>query len=110
MAQHNQQSAAHNSTPRHTLFRLKAIASELRAKQATDATERQNWEELAIEWHLLANRALETRTRDQQAQGQPSRAERAESADETSTAREPQGIGYYIDSLTGAMHHVQHRR
>jgi hypothetical protein len=38
-------------------YRLKAIASERSAKDATDSATRSAWEEIAIEWHALANRA-----------------------------------------------------
>lgn len=79
-----------HTTTRHTLFRLKAIASELRAQQATDPMQRQEWEELAHEWHLLANRA--------------------EPNQPPATTREPQGLGYYIDNLSRAMHQIQQRR
>jgi hypothetical protein len=36
-------------------FRLRAIQSEQRARDASDPLIRGEWEELAIEWHLLAN-------------------------------------------------------
>ncbi|HEY0327668.1 MAG TPA: hypothetical protein VGC77_01095 [Rhodopseudomonas sp.] len=41
----------------YPLARLKAIASEQRASACADPALRQDWEELAIEWHLLANLA-----------------------------------------------------
>uniref|UniRef100_Q07R97 Uncharacterized protein n=1 Tax=Rhodopseudomonas palustris (strain BisA53) TaxID=316055 RepID=Q07R97_RHOP5 len=74
--------------PRAALCRLKAIASEQRAKEATDPAVRQDWEELAIEWHLAANLA---------------------GSAEAPRHHEPHGIGYYIDHLAGAIHSVAHR-
>jgi hypothetical protein len=44
-------------------YRLKAIASERFAKESHDSAIRTAWEEIAIEWHALANRAgQESRT------------------------------------------------
>jgi hypothetical protein len=40
-------------------YRLKALASERFAKEAPDAGTRVAWEEIAIEWHALANRAAQ---------------------------------------------------
>jgi hypothetical protein len=42
---------------RSGVFRLKAQFSEARAREATDPTSRNDWEELAIEWHMMANPA-----------------------------------------------------
>jgi hypothetical protein len=43
-------------------YRLKALASERFAKDAPDPATRAAWEEIAIEWHALSNRAAhETR-------------------------------------------------
>ena len=39
------------------VFRLKALFSEERARESTDQTSREDWEELAIEWHMMANLA-----------------------------------------------------
>jgi hypothetical protein len=36
-------------------FRLRAIQSEQRARDASDSLVKAEWDELAIEWHLLAN-------------------------------------------------------
>jgi hypothetical protein len=36
-------------------FRLRAAQSEQRARDASDPLIKAEWEELAIEWHLLAN-------------------------------------------------------
>jgi hypothetical protein len=38
-------------------YRLKALVSERFARAATDPATRAAWEEIAIEWHALANRA-----------------------------------------------------
>jgi hypothetical protein len=38
-------------------YRLKAVASEQRTKLASDPLLKKEWEELAIEWHLMANLA-----------------------------------------------------
>ncbi len=42
---------------RSGVFRLKALSSEQRARDSTDPTSKQDWEELAIEWHTIANLA-----------------------------------------------------
>jgi hypothetical protein len=39
------------------VFRLKALFSEERARESTDPTSREDWQELAIEWHMMANLA-----------------------------------------------------
>ena len=36
-------------------FRLKALLSEQRARESTDHKSKHDWEELAIEWHMMAN-------------------------------------------------------
>jgi hypothetical protein len=36
-------------------FRLRAVQSEQRARDASDPLIKAEWDELAIEWHLLAN-------------------------------------------------------
>ena len=38
-------------------FRLKALFSEQRARESTDHRSKCDWEELAIEWHMMANLA-----------------------------------------------------
>jgi hypothetical protein len=88
MAQPKPRSTLETDVPRAALCRLKAIASEQRAKDATDPTLRQDWEEMAIEWHLLANLT---------ATAEPPRRQ------------DPRGIGYYVDSLDGAIHSVAQR-
>jgi hypothetical protein len=75
-------------SPRAALFRLKAIAAEQRAREASDPAQRQDWEELAIEWHLAASLA---------GRGDPPRR------------NEPYGISHYIDSLDGTIHAVAQR-
>jgi hypothetical protein len=42
---------------RSGVFRLKALFSEERARESTDQASRRDWEELAIEWHMMANLA-----------------------------------------------------
>jgi hypothetical protein len=44
-------------TSRSGVFRLKALFSEQRARESSDPTSRHDWEELAIEWHMMANLA-----------------------------------------------------
>jgi hypothetical protein len=36
-------------------YRTKALLCEQRAVEATDPTSKRDWEELAIEWHTMAN-------------------------------------------------------
>jgi hypothetical protein len=38
-------------------YRLKALASEQFSRDATDAATSAAWSEIAIEWHVLSNRA-----------------------------------------------------
>jgi hypothetical protein len=38
-------------------YRLKAVASEQKAALATDPLIKREWEEIAMQWHLLANLA-----------------------------------------------------
>jgi hypothetical protein len=42
---------------RSGLFRLKALFSEQRARQSREPRSRRDWEEMAIEWHAMANLA-----------------------------------------------------
>ena len=44
-------------TSRSGIFRLKALFSEQRAKESSEPRSRHDWEELAIEWHMMANLA-----------------------------------------------------
>ena len=46
-------------TSRSGVFRLKALFSEERARESTDPTSRDDWQELAIEWHMMANLAAD---------------------------------------------------
>ena len=36
-------------------YRTKALLCEQRVVEATDPTSKRDWEELAIEWHTMAN-------------------------------------------------------
>lgn len=40
-------------------YRLRALASEQHAREASDPTIKKEWEELAIQWHLIAHIAAE---------------------------------------------------
>ena len=40
-------------------YRLKALACEQNAKDATEPALKQGWGEIAIEWHTLSNRVRE---------------------------------------------------
>jgi hypothetical protein len=40
-------------------YRLKAVACGQRAKEAPERITRQEWEELAMQWHLLAHQAAQ---------------------------------------------------
>jgi hypothetical protein len=42
-------------------YRLRALASEQRAREASDPTTKKEWEDLAIQWHLIAHVAAELR-------------------------------------------------
>jgi hypothetical protein len=42
---------------RSGIFRLKALLSEQRARESREPRSRSDWEELAIEWHLMADLA-----------------------------------------------------
>jgi hypothetical protein len=42
---------------RSGVFRLKALFSEERARESTDQASKKDWEELAIEWHMMASLA-----------------------------------------------------
>jgi len=39
------------------MYRMKALACEQQASDASDPTSRQDWKALAIEWHTMANPA-----------------------------------------------------
>ena len=42
---------------RTDMYRMKALACEQQASDASDPTSRQDWKELANEWHTMANPA-----------------------------------------------------
>jgi hypothetical protein len=42
-------------------YRLRALASEQRAREASDPAIKKEWEDLAIQWHLIAHVAAELR-------------------------------------------------
>jgi len=42
-------------------YRLRALASEQRAREALDPAIKKEWEDLAIQWYLIANIAAELR-------------------------------------------------
>jgi hypothetical protein len=42
-------------TSRSKIFRLKALECDQRAREATDPASKASWQELAIEWHAIAN-------------------------------------------------------
>jgi hypothetical protein len=46
-------------TSRTSVFRLKALFSEERARESSDQRSKLDWEELAMEWHLMANLAAD---------------------------------------------------
>jgi hypothetical protein len=46
------------------VYRLRAVTCEQRAGQVTDPALKREWEELGIEWHLLANETLMARGDD----------------------------------------------
>jgi len=81
-------STSEAAMPRAALCRLKAIAAEQRAREARDPAQRQDWEELAIEWHLAASLA---------------------GPGEAARRSEPHGISHYIDGLAGTIHSVAQR-
>jgi hypothetical protein len=47
---------------RADMYRAKALIAEQRAKETSDPTAKQDWEELAIEWHMVASIAAKDRT------------------------------------------------
>jgi hypothetical protein len=42
-------------------YRLRALASEQRAREASDPAIKKEWEDLAIQWHLIAHIAAKLR-------------------------------------------------
>jgi hypothetical protein len=57
MSLHPQLLAKAPVTSRSGIFRLKALFSEQRARESIEPRSRADWEELAIEWHMMANLA-----------------------------------------------------
>jgi hypothetical protein len=57
MSLHPQLLADAPLTSRSGIFRLKALFAEQRAKESSESRLRSDWEELAIEWHMMANLA-----------------------------------------------------
>ena len=57
MSLHPQQLTDAAITNRSGIFRLKALFSEQRARESSEPRSREEWKELAIEWHLMANLA-----------------------------------------------------
>jgi hypothetical protein len=55
MRLHPQLMAKAPITSRSSIFHLKALFSEQRAKETSEPRSRDDWTELAIEWHTLAN-------------------------------------------------------
>jgi hypothetical protein len=55
-----------STNTRSGIFRLKALFSEQRARQVREPRSRSDWEELAIEWHAMANLATGTKTESTQ--------------------------------------------
>jgi hypothetical protein len=47
---------------RADMYRAKALVAEQRAKETSDPTAKQDWEELAIEWHMMASIAAKDGT------------------------------------------------
>ena len=60
MTFHQKTSVGASSPNRSEKFRLKALFSEQRARESTDPRSKHDWEELAIEWHMMANLAAGT--------------------------------------------------
>jgi hypothetical protein len=58
---------------RTEMYRMKALACEHRAREASDPTSKRDWEELAIEWHTMANFAA--RATDEPIDSESHRAE-----------------------------------
>jgi hypothetical protein len=57
MTPHRKTSASTSIPNRSEKFRLKALFSEQRARESTNQQSKHDWEELAIEWHMMANLA-----------------------------------------------------
>lgn len=57
MTLHHHIATATPVSDRPDAFRLKALFCEQSARESTDPRSRQGWEELAIDWHTMSNRA-----------------------------------------------------
>jgi hypothetical protein len=57
MTLHQQIPTLAPSTDRSDLLRLKALSCEERSRESSDPTSKQDWAELAIEWHTMAHLA-----------------------------------------------------
>jgi len=53
-------------TSRSGIFRVQALFSEQRARELSDLKSRSDWEELAIEWHMMANLAAGAKSENSQ--------------------------------------------
>jgi pilus assembly protein Flp/PilA len=62
MSLHPQLLADAPRTNRSGIFRLKALFCEQRARESSEPRSRSDWEELAIEWHMMANLASGAKT------------------------------------------------
>jgi hypothetical protein len=58
MTLHQEVAASASSPSRSETFRLKALLSEQRARESIDRRSKHDWEELAVEWHMMANWAV----------------------------------------------------
>jgi hypothetical protein len=66
MRLHPQLMAKAPITSRSSIFRLKALFSEQRAKESSEPRARDDWEELANEWHMMANLTANTKQESMQ--------------------------------------------
>ena len=57
MTLHQQIPTSAPITDRSDIFRLKALVCEERSRESSDPTSKQDWAELAIEWHTMAHLA-----------------------------------------------------
>jgi hypothetical protein len=57
MTLHQQIPTSAPITDRSDIFRLKALFCEERSRESSDPTSKQDWAELAIEWHTMAHLA-----------------------------------------------------
>ena len=55
MTLHQQVPTSAPVTDRSDIFRLKALFCEERYRESSDPTSKQDWAELAIEWHTMAH-------------------------------------------------------